>query len=101
MRPSRALLPRACAVLGLALALPSAAHAQECFEAQQANDGYPAARLLTLSDDAQAVATFCGGSAGYTSEAWLVNTDTLIGIGHITGTGDVVDLGVFTSGTEL
>ncbi len=63
----------------------------------------PAAQLVVLSTAATATSTFCGGTAGYSSDAWLEDgaTDVYLGTGNVTSSGYTVDLGAFTAGEEL
>jgi hypothetical protein len=80
---------------------PLSAFAGECPVAAPLG-AIPAAELVVLAGDATAVATFCGGSAGYTSDTYLTSPDFVyLGTGNVTAVGSEVDLGAFTDGDEL
>lgn len=84
-----------------ALFAPSVAHAAECITTSPPG-AIPAAELVVLAADATATATFCGGTAGYTSDAYMVSPSFVyIGTGNVTGAGTEVDLGMFQEGDEL
>ncbi|MDP2316898.1 MAG: hypothetical protein Q8P41_28660 [Pseudomonadota bacterium] len=91
--------------LGLCIgAIPTSAAAAEC--ATYDGTGYPAARILSVdsgtSSTFTASATFCGGSAGYTSDFYLASPDyQYLGTGNVTAPGTEYDLGVFAEGDEL
>lgn len=62
----------------------------------------PAAQIVSVNADAGVWARFCGGTAGYTSDAFLAYPGyQYIGTGNVTPEGTLVDLGVFAAGTEL
>jgi hypothetical protein len=63
----------------------------------------PAARIYSLDSNAQVWAKFCGGTAGYTSDTYVQGdpNPVYIGTGNVTPSGTIVDLGLFTSGSEL
>jgi hypothetical protein len=85
----------------LALSLPMSAFADEC-PTTASPGAIPAAGLVVLDSASTATATFCGGSAGYTSDVYLDDPSYVyIGTGHSTSSGSTVTLGAFTAGTEL
>ena len=62
----------------------------------------PGAKLLVLSGEAEVTVTFCGGTAGYSSETYLVSPGTaFVGKGNYTAAGTQYHLGVFGDGQEL
>jgi hypothetical protein len=80
---------------------PREAKAVQCVNTAQPGQ-VPAAKLVYISEDASVTSTFCDGSAGYTSDAYLVHPSMqYLGTGHLTAYGATVDLGFFTEGTEL
>ena len=84
-----------------ALLIGTQARAVECVTTSTGG-AIPAAELVVIDADATATATFCDGSAGYTSEVWLDEPSTVyIGTGHLTPYGAEVDLGAFKAGDEL
>lgn len=77
------------------------ARAAECITTSTP-DAIPAAELIVVADDATAWATFCDGSAGYTSDVYLSEPSLqYIATGHVTPSGTEVDLGFFVEGQEL
>jgi len=84
-----------------ALLVSAPAYAVECVTTSTGG-AIPAAELVVIDEDATATATFCDGSAGYTSDVYLGDPSTVyIGTGHVTPSGTEVDLGAFTAGDEL
>lgn len=63
----------------------------------------PAAQLVVLDADATVTSTFCGGSAGYTSDVYLEDgvIDIYLGTGNMGMEGTEYDIGAFTAGEEL
>jgi hypothetical protein len=95
------ILPKLLPAL-LALFASSSGLANEC-AITSTGGAIPAARLVVLDDDATATSTFCGGTASYTSDAWLADDgdDIYLGTGNVTPSGYTVELGAFTAGREL
>jgi hypothetical protein len=89
------------AFLAMGLSAPVLAHATEC-PTSGPPGAIPSAELVVVNNDATAVATFCGGTAGYTSDAYLTSPSFVyIATGNVTAAGSTVDLGMFTAGDEL
>ena len=64
----------------------------------------PAAELVVLSQDATAISRFCGGLAGFSSDAYFdvaAGGDIFLGRGNSTASGTEVDLGALVAGDEL
>ncbi|MCA9525289.1 MAG: thrombospondin type 3 repeat-containing protein [Myxococcales bacterium] len=89
-------------VVGLGLmTVAGGAMAVECITTSPPG-AIPAAGLVVLAQDATATSTFCGGSAGYTSDTHLVDPNFVyVGTGNVTAAGTEFDLGMFVAGQEL
>lgn len=82
-------------------AYSTSAGAVQCITTRQPGQ-IPSAKLVVIEGDASVQTTFCGGSAGYTSDSYLASPDFVyVGTGHVTPSGTTIDIGSFIDGTEL
>jgi hypothetical protein len=76
------------------------AQAAECLYAVSSPD--PAAKIIVLDESVEVTVTFCGGTAGYTSDTFLASPEyQYVGTGNVTAAGTEYELGVFSAGEEL
>jgi hypothetical protein len=90
------------ALAGSATTLTKDADAAECL-AQAPGNATPGARLVALSDTAEATSTFCQRWPGTSSDAYYLTQgeDIYLGTTRVTPEGFEVELGGFMAGDEL
>jgi hypothetical protein len=82
--------------------VPGTASAAQCV-VKSTGGHIPAAKLVSLDQAALVTVTFCDGTAGHSSETFLVRPDGSqhVGTGHVTPSGTQFDVGTFLKGGEL
>lgn len=95
-------LVAACLLIPAGVAvMPKEASAVQCYTTAPPGN-IPSATLVYAQPNTTVTSTFCGGSAGYNSATSLSSpVNVALGTGNVTASGYTVNLGMFTSGTEL